>query len=241
MNEKKKTTKKSLTVIAVLLICAMTIGGTIAWLNSTSKLDNTFTVGHISPIDPDGEGPTPETKPTIPGEDKNPEAGKLNGNLYEPSWIKDSKLLPSAIIKKDPYVGVGAGSEKSYVYIYVDNTMKNNNHIYFTINDGWEAVSGATTTVPGENTHFTGGLFKYTLGLEGKTANTWTTTPVFSNVIVDTAAVAEDFQDKTSTAKVGSIKVQSFVHQYYEADGKTAINEETIVIPAAKKAFGISQ
>ncbi len=243
MNTKKqKTAKRSLAVIAVLLVCAMAIGGTVAWLTSTSTLDNKFTVGLIKPIDPDKPGPGPENKP-IPEEDKNSENGKLNGNLYEPHWVKDSKLMPGVEIAKDPYVGVGAGSEKSYVYIYVKNSMKNNDHIYFTINEGWEAVEAQQI---GSTGNYTGGLFKYTAGLDGseQTNNTWTTKALFDKVVVSEDANAADFIDTgvehpklDGTDTLGTIKVQSFVHQMNDANGD-AIAEDT-VISAAKTAFGI--
>ncbi len=194
--KKQKTAKRSLAVVAVLLICIMAIGGTIAWLTSTSTLDNKFTVGMIKPVDPNQPGPEGVI---IPEGDKDPAAGKISGNLYEPHWVKDSKLLPGISINKDPYVGVGAKSEKSYVYIYVDNSMKNNNHVYFTINTGWEAVAGQVTEVPGNAGKYIGGLFKYTAGLEGSQndGNTWTAQPLFSKVIVDDAANSEDFIIKT--------------------------------------------
>ena len=132
-------------VIALLLVCVLAIGGTIAYLTSHSQLTNIFTVGEIKPIDPTGPGPGPGGT-TIPEEDRKPDAGKLNGNLYEPSWKKDSKLMPNLQIDKDPYVGVGGGSEPCAVYVYVRNTMKNlHNYIYFTINEGWEAVDSNET------------------------------------------------------------------------------------------------
>lgn len=253
MNAKKeKSPKRSLAIVAVLLVLLMAIGGTVAWLTSTSELDNKFTVGLIKPVDPQKPGPGGET---IPEEDKKPDAGKLSGNLYEPNWVKDSKLLPGAEIKKDPYVGVGPGSEKSYVYIYVTNSMKNNEHIYFTINKGWEAVANQTTVVTGDtagepDAKYTGGLFKYTAGLDGSkdtVNNTWTTQPLFSNVVVDDAANMADFVLSTverpelnGNDELGTIKVQSFVHQYFDADGKTQLDEATVVLPAVKKAFGLS-
>ncbi len=244
MNTKKKSTaKKGLAIAAVLLVCVMAIGGTIAWLTSSSKLENTFTVGLIKPVDPNKPGPG--GKDPIPEGDKDPAAGKLNGNLYEPSWVKDSKLLPGIEVEKDPYVGVGPGSEKSYVYVYVKNSMKNNEHIYFTINAGWEAVKA--DTVSGQPTQYTGGLFKYSAGLDGSSneGNTWTTNPLFSKVVVAEAANAQDFVDSSvdlpkldGSDKLGSITVQSFVHQMNDTKG-TPIDENGVVLPAAKEAFGI--
>lgn len=235
MNERRKkhhsaNKRNTVAVVAVLLICILAIGGTIAYLTSHSELTNTFTVGQISPINPDGNGPGDIT---IPDKDKQDES-KLKGNLYEPSWVKDSKLLPSATIKKDPYVGVGAGSEACEVYVYVKNTMKNSNNIYFTINDGWEAVTGYAT--PFEGDKYTGGLFKYTQGLNAldvKDKNVWTTNPLFSNIVVSNEAVAENF--KNEQGKVGSITVQSFLHQKNDANNQ-AIPDKTI-LDAVKEQF----
>lgn len=241
MNERRKkhhsaNKRNTVAVVAVLLVCILAIGGTIAYLTSHSELENTFTVGQISPIDPEGEGPEGGK---IPDNDKNDES-KLKGNLYEPSWVKDSKLLPSATIKKDPYVGVGAGSEACEVYVYVTNTMTNNKHIYFTINGGWEAVSGYATSFEGDK--YTGGLFKYTAGLDasGVTGkNVWTSKPLFSNVVVSNDAEAGDFivADSQDSKTVGSIKVQSFLHQSKNAEG-APIDGQTI-LAAVKKQFDL--
>lgn len=221
MNAKKeKSTKRSLAIVAVLLVLLMAIGGTVAWLTSTSTLENTFTVGLIKPIDPN----IPNSGPG----DKNIDASKLSGNLYEPNWTQDSKLMPGVTIAKDPYVGVGAGSEESYVYVYVDNSMANNDHVYFTINRGWEPVAGQVSEVASgtADKKYTGGLFRYTAGLKGSgQGNTWTTQPLFSNVIVDEAAKLDDFIVKGSTTpkldgtdEIGTMTVKSLIHQKMDGD-----------------------
>ena len=119
MNESSKKTnstkRNTAVIVAIILVCILAIGGTIAYLTSHSELTNTFTVGSINPIDPDKPGPGDGE---IPEKDKTDET-KLKGNLYEPSWIQNSKIFPSAKIDKDPYVGVGPGSEASVVYVYV--------------------------------------------------------------------------------------------------------------------------
>lgn len=239
MNERRKkhhsaNKRNTVAVVAVLLVCILAIGGTIAYLTSHSSLENTFTVGQISPIVPEDGGPG--GKPIPDGDKTN---GRLNGNLYEPSWVKDSKLLPSATIKKDPYVGVGAGSEECEVYVYVTNTMTNNDNIYFTINDGWEAVSNYATPIGGTS-KYTGGLFKYTAGLDASKVqdkNVWTEQPLFSNVVVANEAVAGDFKVNGEDA-VGSITVQSFLHQSKNANGGDI--DDSIILAAAKEKFGIN-
>ena len=237
------TKRNTVAVVAIILVCILAIGGTIAYLTSHSQLTNTFTVGQISPIDPEKPGPDPENpgpdgeKP-IPEEDKNDKT-KLNGNLYEPSWIKDSKLLPSATIAKDPYVGVGPGSEASVVYVYVNNTMTNNDHIYFTIDTAnWEPVVGQATPVSGDN--YTSGLFKYKYDLDAskETKNVWTATPLFKNVEVSKDAKAEDFQKNDAPDEVGAIEVNAFLHQKYNADGQS-IADQTI-LDAVKAQFGLN-
>ena len=49
MKETNKSRNKSkmAAVIAVLLVCVLAVGGTIAYLTTHSKLTNSFTVGNI--------------------------------------------------------------------------------------------------------------------------------------------------------------------------------------------------
>lgn len=228
--------RNTVAVVALLLVCVLAIGGTIAYLTSHSQLTNTFTVGQISPIDPNKPGPGPD-KPIDP-EDPELEQ-KLNGNLYEPSWNPGSKLLPTASIDKDPYVGVGAGSEECDVFVYVNNTMNHGDNIYFTINEGWRPVGG---TKPFKGQKYTGGLFKYEAGLNGTTAtegnNVWTNTPLFSTVEVSKDAKAENFK-VVGKDEIGTIMVQSFLHQSFDSNGKEISNAD--ILAAAKEQFGLNK
>lgn len=234
MTKKNQKTGRNVVVLTAL-VCLLMLGGSMAWLTSKSELTNVFTVGEIKPVDPDKE----QTGPTGPINPDDPELStKLNGNLYEPSWVANSKLMPGENIKKDPYVGVGPKSEKSYVYMYVKNSMTNDgNDIYFTINAGWKAVE-ATSAGVGDNS-YTGGLFQYMDGLDASRSdvNVWTTTPLFNEVIVKDTATSDDFKDKTSKDKVGTILVQSFLHQMKDED-KTI--DSSVADNAAKAAFGIN-
>lgn len=200
----KESNKKSTLAIVVLLILAIVVSvGTIAWLTRISSVTNTFTVGSFE---------TPTTDPTNP---ENPI--EIDGNIYEPSWNEEEehRLIPGVTFAKDPYVGIGAGSEDATVYVYVENSCSNK--VYFTINEGWEAVDGETTAGSQEGT-YTSGLFKYTTGLTGATdSDVWTTTPIFSQVVTDETATSDDF-----TATAGGnpeIKVSSFLHQTKDAEG----------------------
>lgn len=237
--------KKRNALIVLLLVLAVAIGGTMAWLTRTSTLTNTFTVGDINPVDPGGKGPGEGDNP-IPGKDKDPNIDKkLKDNLYEPHWTPDSKLVPSGEVDKDPYVGVGKGSEAAYVYVYVTSTFKDPSKVTFTLNDGWEPVTDVTAS--NVNKTYSSGLFKYTAGLNGSEAkaNVWTTAPVFSKVTVSDNATKADLMTTPSSSgsestTVGSITVQSFLHQKNDANGNP-ISEEKVVIPAAKKELGINK
>ena len=236
MKETNKSRNKSkmAAVIAVLLVCVLAVGGTIAYLTTHSKLTNSFTVGNIGPIDPEKPGPGPD------GPEIDKDESKLNGNLYEPHWVADSKLMPGNTVAKDPYVGVGPGSEACDVYVYVTNEMENNQMMYFAMNEGWSAVEADKITV-GPKTYYTGGLFKYNVGLDAsnvKDKNVWTDKALFDNVLVSKDANIEDFVAKKG-ATGRTITVQAFLHQSKDAQG--AYIGDDVILAAAKKAFGITK
>ena len=220
MKNNQKLNKKSIIlVVLAILLGTVLVGRTIAWLTRTSTLTNTFTVGDIK---------VPTTAPNEPTN-----TISLDGNLYEPSWdaSAEHKLVPGQTFAKDPYVGIGAGSEDAVVYVYVENNFSNK--VYFTINNGWEAVEATSGYAP--NT-YTSGLFKYTAGLSGATSgDVWTTNPLFNNVVVDDTAGITDLTVE-STANT-EIVVSSFIHQANGGDGQ-AIDEASI-LESAKDAFNI--
>ena len=157
--EKNNNKKFLIGALAVLLV-AVAVGGTIAWLNAQSNLTNSFTVGKI-------ENPT-----TDPKDPDTPITGdeNLSGNLYEPNWVDDSKLVPGTPVAKDPMVGVGAGSENAYVFIYVVNKAAAEGQTeadvapYFTLDANWDVVEGeatATTFEGAPEDSYTSGLFVY--------------------------------------------------------------------------------
>lgn len=215
MNKKRKSI---LLVVLAFILVAVAASGTIAWLTRTNKLTNTFTVGTFE---------IPTTNPT------DGSAVTLNSHLYEPSWDVNAehKLLPGTEYVKDPYVGLGQGSEDAVVYVYVENNFSNK--VYFELNTGWEAVDGVAGSETGT---YTSGLFKYTAGLTGAaTKDVWTEKPLFDKVVVDESAVAADFE--VADGKNKEIVISSFIHQVSDGNGN-AIAEGTI-LAAAKEAFGI--
>lgn len=220
-NKRNKRNKKNVViVILALLIVSIITVGTVSWLTKTSSITNTFTVGTIE---------VPTTSPTDSSVTIN-----IDGNIYEPSWDanEEHKLIPGVSFKKDPYVGIGKGSEDSAVYVYVENNFSNK--VYFSLNNGWEAVDADNGS---ETDTYTSGLFKYTSGLVGNNeSDTWTTTPLFSNVVVADDAEISDLS--VADGKDTTIKVSAFLHQAKDSDGN-AIDDDTI-LAAAKNTFNIS-
>ena len=94
---KTKSKALLLTLCAVLLVAASVLG-TMAYLTSTAKVENTFTVGKVE-IKLDE---TDVTSPTDP---------RVTANSY--------KLMPGTTYTKDPTVTVLKGSEDSYVRMKV--------------------------------------------------------------------------------------------------------------------------
>lgn len=98
---KTKSKALILALCAVLLVTASVLG-TMAYLTSTDKVVNTFTVGSVAikldETDVDGN------------------AGRDTENSY--------KLLPGHEYKKDPTIHVDANSEDCFLFVKVENEIK---------------------------------------------------------------------------------------------------------------------
>lgn len=90
-------------VLAIALVFAVAVGGTVAYLTSTANVKNTFTVGSVN-IKLDEAKVTPDGKAVTPAE-------RVTANDY--------KLMPGHVYTKDPTVTVLNGSEESYVRMKV--------------------------------------------------------------------------------------------------------------------------
>ena len=99
---KTKSKALLLTLCAVLLVAA-SVMGTMAYLTSTDKVENTFTVGNVT-ITLDEAKVNTDGTPAAPAE-------RVKANEY--------KLLPGHTYTKDPTVTVKAVSESSYVRMKV--------------------------------------------------------------------------------------------------------------------------
>ena len=94
--------KKLMTVLALVLVIAMSVAGTVAYLTSADEVVNTFTVGNVAITLDEAEV-------------------DANGNVVSNDRVKANsyKLLPGHNYKKDPMVTVLKGSESSYVKMTV--------------------------------------------------------------------------------------------------------------------------
>lgn len=100
--------KKIAVAVSLLLVVALSVGGTIAFLTAeTNNITNTFTVGNITIT-------LAET------------TGQSSNYKY--------KIVPGATVAKDPTITVQKTSEKCYVYAYVDNALILNNNVVATPN-----------------------------------------------------------------------------------------------------------
>ena len=95
--------KKLMTVLALVLVIAMSVAGTYAYLTSQDTVTNTFTVGNVA-IKLDEAKANPDGS-LVQGADR------VKANSY--------KLLPGHNYNKDPMVTVLKGSESSYVKMTV--------------------------------------------------------------------------------------------------------------------------
>lgn len=160
---KMKTKRKALllSLCAVLLVVA-SVMGTMAYLTAqTGEVKNTFTVGKIE-IDLD------EAKVDLNGKlvyeaDGTTLAKRVQENEY--------KLIPGETYIKDPTVHVKAGSEYSYIFVEVTNSLADKFEAasvtggYQTIADqikalGWNLVEGTTNVYYKEYNAESGTEFK---------------------------------------------------------------------------------
>lgn len=126
--------KKLMTVLALVLVIAMSVAGTYAYLTSQAKVENTFTVGKVAiTLDESKSDDAGHLDTTVP---------RVKGNTY--------KLMPGHEYGKDPIVHVVADSESCYVFVKVEDGLANietATQDYPSIamqiaNKGWTLLSG---------------------------------------------------------------------------------------------------
>lgn len=103
--------KKTLTVLlALVLVIAMSVAGTMAYLTSTDEVVNTFTVGKVAI--------------TLDELDTDEDDNKSD-NVKVGDTVRDKanayNLIPGHVYTKDPTVHVDPKSEDSWVFVKVEN------------------------------------------------------------------------------------------------------------------------
>lgn len=117
--------KKLMTVLALVLVIAMSVAGTVAYLTSTDTVTNTFTVGNVeitldeAKVDEYGVAATPATRV-----DKN-----------------DYKLIPGHTYTKDPTIHVATGSEDCWLFAKIENNLGTAATLAMT--QGWTEIDSA--------------------------------------------------------------------------------------------------
>lgn len=104
--------KKLTTVLAIVLVVALSVAGTYAYLtDKTDAVVNTFTVGNV-----------------------NIDLTETTGNSY--------KMVPGTTIEKNPKVTVEADSEDCWLFVKVEKSDNFDDFLTFNMDSGWTALDG---------------------------------------------------------------------------------------------------
>lgn len=122
--------KFALMATSLVLVAALAVGGTLAYLTSQDEVVNTFTVGNVA-ITLDEARVNPDGTPVA-------DAARVKANEY--------KLIPGHNYTKDPTIHVTTGSEPCYLFVKVENGISNIEKTDVTIasqmtTNGWTALS----------------------------------------------------------------------------------------------------
>ena len=110
-----KKSKVILTIISLVLVVAMSVAGTLAFLKvNTTPVVNTFSPSNI--------GLT----------------------LDETTTATDYKMIPGVEMKKDPKVTVTADID-TYVFVKVKESANFDDYMTYAIASGWKLLDGSTT------------------------------------------------------------------------------------------------
>lgn len=130
MKNKANLKKWALIVVSAMLLVCVSVGATIAYLTSTDKVENTFTVGKVA-ITLD------EAKVNVNGQPTDEEGNVLDVAAAPRVEANGYKLMPGHTYTKDPTVHVAAGSEDCWVFVKVENGISD----FETTEEGKSIVS----------------------------------------------------------------------------------------------------
>lgn len=122
--------KKLTTVLAIVLVVALSVAGTYAYLtDKTDTIENTFTVGKVNIT-------LAETFNTDTNNDNKPDA-----------W--QAQLIPGKEYKKDPVVTVNGGSEKCWLFVKFEENGNAAKYLDYTSLLAAPDWTQGTGTIPG--------------------------------------------------------------------------------------------
>ncbi len=221
--------KKTILVaaIAVMLVAALVVGGTLAYFTDTKSADNVFTVGNVA-IKLDESNV------------KDPNGDRVTSNEY-------TNVVPGIQYKKDPVV-TNTGKTDAYVraIVTVENGMNwlglYNDNVWTApqegafmklicnqLGEGWELVDIAYDfSGPNHPTSDFVATLKYTGVLEAGEA----TAAMFENIMLPTNATANDIATRVAQNGVFHIDV---VAQAIQSDGFDTWDSAFAAFDAAQK------
>jgi len=132
---KRTGSKVAAVAIALVLVCCMAVGGTLAWLmDETDEVVNTFTSAELF-ADPTTDFTLWEHE--VADEDKD---GQYTLTDVETDEGIEYTILPGVNIPKDPTVDVVNLKSNAYLFIKVVSTLETG--LSYALDDCWEAVDG---------------------------------------------------------------------------------------------------
>lgn len=206
-----KKNKIMLSVVSGLLVAAVAVGGTLAYLSDKSNMvTNTFNVGAGYEEDDDGHVGLWLDEIDIDGKDEegNPAERTEIGNEYE-------DLQPGSIVDKDPTFHLTAGSTDSYVFAEVtgvDEMIAAG--YYFTVEEPEKLVDPASAfngkwVKVSEGEGFNG-LYIYNDGIDGIVSGGEAMEAMFNYVKLGSGVDNEGFAAiEPSTVVVRGVAVQA--------------------------------
>lgn len=122
MNKAKKIL---MLVLCAALLVSATVAGTVAYLTSQAKVENTFTVGNVNI--------------TLQEYAVNAQTGEMDSNTIVDN-LTNIELVPGRVIHKNPFITVGANSETCWLFVKIENGLGD----VIQINEmtGWNPVDG---------------------------------------------------------------------------------------------------
>ena len=193
-----KARKILVSLAALALVAAISIGGTLAYLTSTKTVTNTFTVGNVGIKLTEAQTDTDGVKVK---DQNDKDIRREVGNTY--------KLMPNHTYTKDPMVTVNFDSENCYVFVKVVNGLAGLEDTGSTIAaqmtaNGWAAVTGVDN------------VYVYTESGKAAVVGADKDLPIFEQF-----KIASDVID-TKLATARDIVITAYAIQADGFDGKTA-------------------